>query len=91
MQVYKVRKRYENAIAQGRRILAVKALKHGFEDAVRVEISACLDFLGRSEEAERERMAVGDDAFDNEPVDGEGFPRAPEVGGAQPSDCNLPN
>ena len=42
------------------RILQIRGVNHGLENEVRVEISICLDFLGRTEEAEAERIAVTD-------------------------------
>ena len=58
MEFYKVRKRYQEAIDQGKSILAMKGVNAELEDEVRVEITVCLDFLGRPDEAEMERMAV---------------------------------
>jgi hypothetical protein len=65
MELYKVRKRYEEAIKEGRLILAMKGVKQELENAVRVEIAMCLDFLGKAEEAERERSAVTDGPDDS--------------------------
>ncbi len=65
MQMYTIRKRYEEAINQGRLLLRMPALRHDLENEVRVELAACLDFLGRDEEAEAERMAVADNLEDN--------------------------
>ena len=64
MQLYKLRERYEEAITQGRSILAMKGVKLEFENAVRVEIATCLDSLGRGDQAEFERMAVTDEHDD---------------------------
>jgi tetratricopeptide (TPR) repeat protein len=58
MELYKVRKRYQDAIDQCKSILAMKGVNHELEDEVRVEIAVCLDFLGRSDEAAMERMTV---------------------------------
>src|SRR5262249_47890458 len=60
MELYKVRKRYEEAIDQGRAILRMSGLEDAFESEVRLELAVCLDFLGRADEAEAERMAAGD-------------------------------
>jgi tetratricopeptide (TPR) repeat protein len=65
MQLYTIRKRYEEAINQGRLLLRMPALRHDLENEVRVELAACLDFLGRAEEAEAERMAVADKLEDS--------------------------
>jgi tetratricopeptide (TPR) repeat protein len=64
MELYKVRKRYQDAVDQGRSILAMKGVNRELEDEVRVEIAICLDFLGRIDEAAMERMAVADDTDD---------------------------
>ena len=64
MELYKVRKRYQDAVDQGKSILATKGVNRELEDEVRVEIAVCLDFLGRADEAAMERMAVADDTND---------------------------
>ena len=64
MELYKVRKRYEKAIEQGRSILAMSGVKRDLENEVRVELAICLDFLGRADEAEMERMALADGGDD---------------------------
>ncbi len=64
MELYKVRKRYQEAVDQGKSILAMKGVNRELEDEVRVEIAVCLDFLGRIDEAAMERMAVADDTDD---------------------------
>ena len=65
MELYKVRKRYEDAIKQGRAILATRGVRHNLENEVRVEVAICLDFLGKVEEAELERSAVTDGPDDS--------------------------
>ena len=65
MELYKVRKRYEDAIKQGRAILATRGVTHNLENEVRVEVAICLDFLGKAEEAELERSAVTDGPDDS--------------------------
>jgi tetratricopeptide (TPR) repeat protein len=60
MELYKVHKRYADAIDQGRAILRMRGLKEELECDVRLELAVCLDFLGRGDEAEMERMAAGD-------------------------------
>jgi tetratricopeptide (TPR) repeat protein len=72
MELYKVRKRYEEAIAQGRLILKSSGLKPEFETEVGLEIAVCLDFLGRDQEAEAERMAA-EDSLDEDPEDALGW------------------
>ena len=64
MELFKVRKRYQDAIDQGKLILAMKGVNRELEDEVRVEIAVCLDFLGRIDEAAMERMAVADETND---------------------------
>ena len=66
MELYKARKRYEEAIDQGRAILRMSGLKDEFESEVRLELAVCLDFLGRAGEAEAERMAA-EDCLDAQP------------------------
>jgi tetratricopeptide (TPR) repeat protein len=60
MGLYKVRKRYEEAVNQGRTIVRMGGSEDSFENAVRLELAACLDSLGRSDEAEAERLAASD-------------------------------
>jgi hypothetical protein len=64
MELYEVRKRYQDAISQGKLILALNGINHELEDEVRVEIAVCLDFLGRTDEVAMERMAVADESYD---------------------------
>ena len=64
MELYKVKKRYEKAVEQGRSILAMNGVKRDLENEVRVELAICLDFLGRAEDAEMERMALADGGDD---------------------------
>src|SRR5262249_11508332 len=66
MELYKVRKRYEEAIDQGRSILRMSGLEQEFESEVRLELAVCLDFLGREEQAKAERMAA-EDCLDDRP------------------------
>jgi hypothetical protein len=58
MELYKVDKRYQEAIDQGRTILRLRGLDNEVESEVRLELAVCLDFLGRTEESEVERMDV---------------------------------
>jgi tetratricopeptide (TPR) repeat protein len=58
--LYKFRKRYEEAVNQGRTIVRMSGLADSFERAVRLELAVCLDSLGRSDEAEAERLAASD-------------------------------
>jgi tetratricopeptide (TPR) repeat protein len=60
MELYKVRRRYEEAIDQGWAILRMSGLEDAFESEVRLELAVCLDFLNRADEAEAERMAAED-------------------------------
>ncbi len=68
MQFYKVQTRYEDAIAQGRQIIATRGLSPDLEKEVRAEIPICLDFLGREEAAAIEREAIDTDAGSEEPT-----------------------
>jgi tetratricopeptide (TPR) repeat protein len=72
MELYKVRKRYEEAIDQGRSILRMSGLEQEFESEVRLELAVCLDFLGREEQAEAERMAA-EDCLDDRPANDLGW------------------
>ena len=63
MELYRgrMRKRDEDAIKQGRAILATRGVRHNLENEVRVEVALIVcDFLGKVEEAELERSAVTD-------------------------------
>ena len=66
MQLYKVRKKYERAIAEGERILKRSALTHAFEAKVHLELAICLDLLGRAAEAQAHRQTA-DDCLDGCP------------------------
>ncbi len=60
MGLYKVRKRYEDAIEQGRSILRLMCMSDSFEAEVHLEIAICFDFLGRPDEAEAERQEAAE-------------------------------
>ena len=64
MQLYTIRKRYDEAVNLGRLILRTTGVRRDLENEVRVELAACLDTLGRAEEAGAERMAVDDNLED---------------------------
>ncbi len=67
MELYQARERYEEAIVQGRAILAMSDSRHRLEREVRVRIAICLDSLGRTEQADAERLAAADDLDDDAP------------------------
>ena len=46
MGLYKVQKRYEDAIEQGRLILRLMCSSDSFESEVHLEMAVCFDFLG---------------------------------------------
>ncbi len=60
MGLYKVRKRYEDAIEQGRSILRLMCASDSFESEIHLEIAICFDFLGRPDEAEAERLEAAE-------------------------------
>lgn len=72
LELYVARKRYEDAIAQGRLLLRHSRLSYAFKSQVRLEIAVCLDFLGRTSEAEAERNRA-DETLDDRPEDALGW------------------
>ena len=76
--------RYEDAIAQGRQIIATRGLSPDLEKEVRAEISICLDFLGREEAAAGDDPRLAPLCRNRQPSDAAGRPAAPRFPKGRP-------
>lgn len=68
MELYASKKRYEDAIEQGRTVVRIADLTHESEAETRLRIAVWLDLLGRKDEAAAEREAA-DATLDGQPTD----------------------
>jgi tetratricopeptide (TPR) repeat protein len=60
MQLYKQRRRFEDAIAQAKEILARYRTRRSFESQLHFEMANCLDSLGRDDESKAELRLAGE-------------------------------
>jgi tetratricopeptide (TPR) repeat protein len=60
MQLYKQRGRFEDAINQGKDLLARYRSRSSFESQIHLEIANCLDSLGRDGESKAEQRRAGE-------------------------------
>jgi tetratricopeptide (TPR) repeat protein len=60
MQLYKLRGRFDDAIAEAKELLARYRARGSFESQIHLEIAACHDSLGRADESKAEQRRAGE-------------------------------